>query len=379
MNLTDYIQGHRKGKDAHRIEREAMRDAFLTEALEGFEAVSGDHAEAIRQMQQNIAVRSQPKGRSVTFWFSMAASIALVIGFGWYFLLHETPPATIFSEAPPSAAIPADSLTRNEIIAMAESTEKVNVTEPAVQNRAISSKILYSPQLEEDIEIMNDNVSIEVEMIKEDKDEDALEPIIAHSLRDTRQVQGKVVDKTGEPLPGATIIVKNTANGVVTDVNGEFSLKADDQTILQASFVGYETQELVADTSKLLIAMNESKSDLEEVIVVGYGTRRKASETGSISVVPEQLQKIVPEPVIGRRAYQKYLRENIVRPVDGACLGVKGKVQVRFSVDAAGRPYNFQITGKLCDDADGEAKRLIMEGCDWTQGNTEATVTVEFR
>jgi len=378
MNLTDYIQGRRKGKEAHRIEHEAMRDAFLSEALEGFEMVPGDHAEAIRQMQQNIAGRSQPKGRSVTFWFSMAASIALVIGFGWYFLLHETPPVTIISEALP-ADILADSLKRNEVIAMAEPTEKVNEKETAVQKKAMSNKILYSSHLESDMEIMNDNVRIEVEIMKEDKDEDALEPIIAHSVRDTQQVQGKVVDETGEPLPGAIIIVKNTAKAVVTDVNGEFSLKADDQTILQASFVGYETLELVVDTSKLLIAMNESKSDLDEVIVVGYGIQRKHNETGSISVVPKQLQKIVPEPVIGRRAYQKYLRENVVRPVDGACLGVKGKVRVRFSVNAEGKPYNFQLTGKQCDDIVREAIRLITEGCDWTQGNTEATVTVEFR
>ena len=378
MNLTDYIQGRRKGKEAHRIEHEAMRDAFLSEALEGFEMVPGDHAEAIRQMQQNIAGRSQPKGRSVTFWFSMAASIALVIGFGWYFLLHETPPVTIISEALP-ADILADSLKRNEVIAMAEPTEKVNEKETAVQKKAMSNKILYSSHLESDMEIMNDNVRIEVEIMKEDKDEDALEPIIAHSVRDTQQVQGKVVDETGEPLPGAIIIVKNTAKAVVTDVNGEFSLKADDQTILQASFVGYETLELVVDTSKLLIAMNESKSDLDEVIVVGYGIQRKHNETGSISIVPKQLQKIVLEPVIGRRAYQKYLRENVVRPVDGACLGVKGKVRVRFSVNAEGKPYNFQLTGKQCDDIVREAIRLITEGCDWTQGNTEATVTVEFR
>jgi len=369
MNLTDYMQGSRKGKAAHRIEREAMRDAFLSEALEGFETVTGDHAEAIRRMQQQIADRSQSKGRSVMFWFSMAASIALVIGFGWYLYFKFEVSGLKLYDTHLSEAISEDSLKRNETIAIAEPTAKPDVNEAVVQEKAVSRKVLPSPppavHAKADLEIVSDDVRTVVEKVKEDKEVD------------TRRVQGRVVDETGEPLPGVSIIVKNTAKGTTTDVNGEFALNTDDKTILQASFVGYEMKEIAADTSKMLIAMNESAAQLEEVVVVAFGTQRKSSAVSSVSAEP--MRKIVPEPVIGHRAYQKYIRKNVVQPVDGACARVKGKVQVQFNVDAQGRPYNFQITGKLCDDADREAIRLIAEGCGWTQGNAEVTVTVEFR
>ena len=99
MNLLHYIQGRRKGIDAHRIEREAMQDDFLSEALEGFESVAGDHAAVIQQMERQIARSPQPKGRSIMFWLSAAAGIALIIGFGWYFLLFESPTTPVLSEA----------------------------------------------------------------------------------------------------------------------------------------------------------------------------------------------------------------------------------------------------------------------------------------
>lgn len=385
MNLTDYIQDSRKGKKAHHIEREAMRNAFLSEALEGFEMVSGDHAEAIRRMQQQIANRSQSKGRSIMFRMSMAASVALVIGVGWYFYFRFEVSSLELYETQLSEIMTTDTMKSNETIAMTEPTVQPDMKEAAAQENVSRRKAISLSQpmqhAESDLEIVNDEGKID-EMIKENQAEVAPEPIIPkveESSKATRQVQGKVVDETGEPLPGVSIIVKNTVKGTVTDVNGEFALNTDVKTILQASFVGYEMKEFIVDTSKLFIAMHESAAQLDEVVVVGYGTQSKRSTTGAMTAVSEQVRKIAPEPLIGKRAYQKYLRENVTKPVDGECVGVKGKVQVRFNVNTAGKPSNFQILSKLCDEADREAIRLIVEGCDWTQGNTEATVIVEFR
>ena len=387
MNLIDYIQGRRKGKEAHRIEREAMQDAFLAEALEGFESAAGNHASAIRRMQQQIAERSQPEGRHITFWLSMAASVALVIGFGWYFLNFKFQVSSLkLYDTRLSEIMLADSMKSSEIIAMTAPTVQPDVQDATVQEKPMQRKALSSPQPAQRVEIyldiVSDDVKVDAEMMNEDRAEVAIEPTthkLEESSRDQQKMMlGKVVDKSGEPLPGVNITVKNSAKGVVTNADGEFVLNIDDKTILQANFVGYETQEVVADTSKLLIAMHESAAQLEEVVVVGYGTQRKSNTAGSVTTVPEQLRKIVPEPVIGQKAYEKYLRENVIKPVDGECARVKGKVQVRFSVDTNGKPCNMAVTHKLCDAADREAMRLILEGCDWTQGNTEVTVSVRF-
>jgi len=102
-----------------------------------------------------------------------------------------------------------------------------------------------------------------------------------------REIYGKVTDQSGEPLPGATVMVKGTTIGTVTDANGNFSLRipSNAQT-LQVSFVGMKTQE-IALTGKVQIdvAMTEETIGLEEVIAIGYGTVKKSDLTGAISTL----------------------------------------------------------------------------------------------
>jgi len=95
---------------------------------------------------------------------------------------------------------------------------------------------------------------------------------------------GVVLDATGEPAIGATVMVKGTANGTVTDFDGNFSIDAKEGDILVFSYVGYQTQELRAGES-MKIAMREDNELLDEVVVVGYGTQKKVNLTGAVSVV----------------------------------------------------------------------------------------------
>ena len=87
----------------------------------------------------------------------------------------------------------------------------------------------------------------------------------------------------------------------------------------------------------------------------------------------------VSEPVIGWKAYQKYLKKSIRRPADGDCARLKGTVEVEFLIDEKCRPYDFVIIKSLCQDADSEAIRLINEGCSWTyKSSKRVTVSVKF-
>ena len=95
--------------------------------------------------------------------------------------------------------------------------------------------------------------------------------------------------------------------------------------------------------------------------------------------VEEQAEKeITPHPVIGNRSYQKYLKENLVRPADEKCAQVKGKVVLTFLVNKEGRPFYIKVKESLCESADKEAIRLIQEGPDWINRNKKAEVTVKF-
>ena len=93
----------------------------------------------------------------------------------------------------------------------------------------------------------------------------------------------------------------------------------------------------------------------------------------------EQAKKeITPQPVIGKRSYQKYLKENLVRPTDDNCKDIKGEVVLSFFVDEEGKPQNITVIHGLCEFADKEAIRLVKEGPKWTSGKLPARVTVRF-
>lgn len=97
-------------------------------------------------------------------------------------------------------------------------------------------------------------------------------------------VKGRVIDaKSKEPLAGCNIIIKNSKRGVNADANGNFSIIADENATLVFSFIGYEKQEIaIAGKSTIEVALVSSASDLEQVVVVGYGSSTKKDITGSI-------------------------------------------------------------------------------------------------
>ncbi|MBV5312604.1 MAG: SusC/RagA family TonB-linked outer membrane protein [Prolixibacteraceae bacterium] len=102
-----------------------------------------------------------------------------------------------------------------------------------------------------------------------------------------KKVTGKVTDANGEPIPGVAITVKGTTNGAITSVDGTYELpKVEDSSILVFSFVGLKSQEISASgKSTINVVLEEDKTDLDEVIVIGYGTARRQDYSGSVSSV----------------------------------------------------------------------------------------------
>lgn len=100
------------------------------------------------------------------------------------------------------------------------------------------------------------------------------------------KVTGRVVDESGEPIIGASVIQKGTNNGSVTDLDGNFTIPLSGKCILQISYVGYKTQTIsYTGQNKLKITIKEDQQALGEVVVVGYGTQKKATLTGAVSMV----------------------------------------------------------------------------------------------
>ena len=109
------------------------------------------------------------------------------------------------------------------------------------------------------------------------------------------KVSGQVVDENGEPLVGATVRVKNSQEGTVTDLDGNFQLNVPANAILQVSYIGYQVSE-VAVRNRAIIEKIQLKADnrtLEQVVVVGYGTQKKVDLTGSVAIVnADEMKKV---------------------------------------------------------------------------------------
>lgn len=102
-------------------------------------------------------------------------------------------------------------------------------------------------------------------------------------VQQKKNVTGVVKDKTGEPVIGANVIVKGTTSGVITDIDGRFTISAGAGQVIEVSFIGFKTYAFPVDSkSEYTVVLQDDAELLEEVVVVGYGSQLKRSVTGAI-------------------------------------------------------------------------------------------------
>lgn len=109
-----------------------------------------------------------------------------------------------------------------------------------------------------------------------------------------RTVSGTVTDENSDAVPGATVQIKGTSTGTITDANGQFTISVGNDDVLVISFIGYQTQEIsVGNRSTIDVSMVTDVTQLQEVVVTGYATQQKKDLTGSVGVVePTELTQI---------------------------------------------------------------------------------------
>ena len=145
-----------------------------------------------------------------------------------------------------------------------------------------------------------------------------------------QSVSGTVTDSSGLPLPGASVVEKGTNNGTQTDFDGNFSINVgSNDAVLEISYIGFETQEIpVNGQSNITVALNESTSALDEVVVVGYGSQVKRDLTGSIATVKEDDFKnnVINSPAqaVQGRLPGVQVAQTSGRPGDGANIRIRG-------------------------------------------------------
>lgn len=182
-------------------------------------------------------------------------------------------------------------------------------------------------------------------------------------------VKGVVLDKSGEPLIGATVQEKgNTANGTATDFDGNFTITVKSaKAVLVVSFVGMTTQEVPLNgRTNVTVTLEENSEILDEVVVVGYGTQRKSDITGSVASISEDQMK-----------------QTIVTNADQMLQGKVAGVQVTQNSGAPGGATSVRIRGASSLNSSNEPLYVIdgvpmsgsnsVQGFDWMGGSNGQT------
>ena len=376
MNVKEYIQGQRHGKKANRLERQAMEDPFLQDAIDGFDSVEGDHLSVIEKLEKHVSPARKRISRSLWIW-AAAALLVLLIGIPLLLL----PPGTKEEITVASS----------EII---QQTKEITPT-AAPQDSVLVADHSGQPPVIDKAKTESNDKFVEI-MVNEETERATIPPDVTTKSNFTGSkdngeqllARGRVVDETGEPIIGATIQLRNSNVGSVTDMDGRFSLNvpANADSTLLASFIGMKPQEIPVKENVGDITLQSDDMALDEIVVVAFGTQKKEHIVGSVAKVDSVAKKgfyggsdsvatDIDRPFFGNDAFTVYFRENYDKTI---CAGEEIIFVVKFHLDSTGRPGNIRIQENSCPAMETEIKRLLLGSPLWSEGNREVTLKIKL-
>lgn len=161
----------------------------------------------------------------------------------------------------------------------------------------------------------------------------------------SRKVKGTVTDANGEPIIGANVVVKGTTNGVISDVNGQFTLNLSENATIEISYIGYITMEFpVKEKSSFDIVLSEDSQALDEVVVIGYGTANRQAITGSVAKA-------------NLDTYVKVPTNNVLETIKGSMPGLN-----IGGTNTAGAVAGYSIRGQNSTISDGNTPLVVVDG-----------------
>jgi outer membrane biosynthesis protein TonB len=368
-NFLRYRKDELSGKGKNLIERELQKDPFAEEAMDGLSSVSAEDASRdLKKLQGILESRTKRSRRFIIYRIAASVAVLMIIS-SVFIILNRENSGTRISE---TAGMPkVAEIRRNEPIMQPEEELK--------EEKSTEDNVGKQPRVRKDFQLREESKKTEVqepaEMVLEEQQpaEKAVNPDVnlvrdysARSLsiaaapgkRSPGKVEGTIYSaEDNMPVAGASVVVKGSSLGVITDTNGKFSLNVPDtKATLVASYIGMLPQEFSAskDTSAD-IKLQPSTESLSEVVVVGYGTQKKSDEAAA--------EYTPPRPVNGQAKFNRYIEENIRRP--DSTSGQRVVVVAGFRVLADGSIDSIKIIRSPAKAFSDEAIRLIESGPGW--------------
>ena len=429
-DIEKYLKGELTSAEMHALEKKALNDPFLADALEGGASLpQTDFTEDIKALQTKLNERIQSTNRKVIPLWPLAGRIAagllvlVISGYIIFSVLNTQEKITELALNKPIVS-PAPPLVQNKVKENATRQEEphssLDVKDDATFEKQESPKSFSStppppimrqretdqaPMMEpmeptqqeqivreeevQGVDNLNKNTDLdevgrkdvplqppgpdEKRELKDKKSEKsdsrasgfAMSRVAKSAERTvTKIIHGVVTDADdGQPLPGVNVLIKGTNAGVVTDAEGRYQIPLEDtNTELVFSFIGMQAIDVpVANKEDLNVKMNEEVAQLSEVVVVGYASKENEIEKEEDLSIYQ-----LAEPGGGRKAFKKYLIDNMRYPEHAIENKIQGKVTIQFTVEQSGSVDDFKILKGIGYGCDEEVMRLIRQGPKWT-------------
>ena len=401
-DIRKYLSGEMSSAERHALEKRALTDPFLADALEGAESIDPKNfVSDLAELDKRIL---KSKEQKAWLWPLRIAASFLVISITALLVYNSFPPGQPEKLAEQKIDQPSADESGAPSVADEKEEEKnlLSLNQPTRETSLPKDKpdveiIEETPQLAqaseepsaarygqgalrtdeiiaEDSKPEMESLSDEVANteIAESKKEIAAERDESRKAKSSspspsaygvqRRAEGKVTSADdGSALAGVNVIVKGSSIGTVTDAAGNYSLPVvTDSASLQFSALDKKSLDIIQNNNQRLdVKLKDDEQQVNEIVVTGYelesSKNSKALSTSKLA-----------EPVIGRTALKKYMKENVRYPNEARQGKIEGKVVIEFVVRQDGSLTDFKVVRGLGYGCDEEVVRLIKEASTWS-------------
>ena len=433
-----YLEGKMSAGQMHALEKAAMDDPFLADAIEGMQirmqiktgSFEDDTLDLHQKLYQRVHEESK-KNKIIPLFLSWrgAAAILLLAGsvfLSYRFLFHEKstwrpiaikenkkmPPPSVVSddktavEVPPASNGPADNIrnTPSKKTTSQKENEDISLTSrPLADTVSLSKDAAKNLNNQSFLEKEDDRQALTDKPIPKPETNSSSRSSKSQSGLDGRAsgaavqsapaigsyvFRGRVLNQMRQPVTGASVGFKNKKALVVTDEQGRFRFKtnsSDSIAVVEINSVGYQSAShiLSSDSNENLVQLTPSSTSLNEAVVAGYNSKKKPDSTDEYvyDVLPGKhnirVEKAIPAD--GWSEYNKYIAKN--KKISTGDSVISGDEIVSFSVDSNGKLSEFKIERSISLSHDTEAIRLLRDGPAWKllrRKKQRTTVTIKF-
>ncbi|MDH7462375.1 carboxypeptidase-like regulatory domain-containing protein [Chitinophagaceae bacterium 26-R-25] len=432
-DIRNYWSGKMSPGEMHALEKASLDDPFLADALEGYSSVNSQTADNdIEWLRRNLNASEKDEKKAIPLfkqsWMRVAAALVIIGGLGTlsYFVFspeknkevaqtknvagkeqaseHKEDTVAVspkdsstnyFNKQPEQKTADINANHQQALIAKANAEKLKTIPKPALQfktqNLTSADEVSLPPTVSDSAklaQIFSDEDDLKKEKsssvstmlsgkVSGIKAEGAPQAATAQNFAMlNNNISGRITNSKNEPIAGAVVKANNLNNVTVSDKNGFFSLpvsgttKSDSVTI---NSIGYANANVAVNANTQNNIKLEESAALNDVVVVGYGSKKKSVRARAAAVSP--VDTLQPAPVDGWEDYYNYVQRNTESFPD-----IDGEIIVRFDIDRKGKPNNIVVEKSLTDTADKEAIRIIKEGPGWKANSKKKKVrlTIKF-